>query len=1136
MVGESLNIRLLGPPLITVGGEPLPRLRSRKSLHLLALLALKTGAAIERDFLIGTLWPDSNQSAGQESLKKTLADLRTALGSEGERLCTPGRGQLRLDLSEGVFCDVLTFDLAMARFAKTGDPAVAEGAVALYRGPLLEGTDEDWVLGERALRERSALEALTVLGRRARDQKENPKALTLLRRAERIDPLSESVQRELIQTLAASGDINAARRAFRDLRLRLHEALRQEPSAETRALMQRLSETPPPNSEATTGGAESFPRFATPLIGREAERAAVQERLERGPLTTLVGIGGMGKTRLATALARTRARAVFVDLALLPAGSDTDTVARTIAQALGQSGVARLRNLLACDEALVVLDNCEHVIDGVRNALRLYLPDEATVRILATSREPLGLRGEQVVYLETLEPERAAELFRARAQDAGATLTENEETAIARICARLDGLPLALELAAARCGSLSPQELLQRLDEPLRVLSTRQPDLPERQRTMRATLDGSWATLSEEEQNACAALSVFVAPFTIDDAAALIGADEALDTVLTLHARSLLSARFGGWTFLQPVRVYATEKLTEHPEREAAAYRQHAEHLARLSERERARHYSDGRQQAFRRMIATRQDRDAALAWASSHDPALFVRLAVAQASLLRDLRFTEDAQALIRTTWELTTDSDTRAKLKLEEALSMAHGQRAILEEAIALAQLPATRGPILFEAACLLSTDQQSEAIQFFESCLADCIDGGNLYLAGFAAVRLTRLVPPGAVETRERIEQAFQKTLTHTEEVRQAARRTADRETEATALRTLGNLRYALGQKEESVLPLQRVEEIWREAGNQERTSDSLRAQGHQWAQIGHRDEAVRTYNAGFALYASFANASREERVLARCHAAFEVSTQGWFGVMRYWMDECLPYLASCSPAIQAPALYHLSMAYHYAGSGQQSQEYIRRCRDLRLQMGDEKDRQRAERMLAFTMTELGELAEARILLERLHVLHTRQDEASSRCAVLTLLARVARKSADWEECHTYLAEADALYPKAGSFYWDRRRLEGAMAYRAQGNGELARQELEKYWQAPTPFTRLEARLTGAWLDLEEGLVDNALRAFSAIREEALSNENLLALADAENGLAEAARQQGRDSDSAEHAQEATRLWVILDRPPP
>ncbi|MGC4047072.1 MAG: BTAD domain-containing putative transcriptional regulator [Armatimonas sp.] len=1135
MVRESLSLRLLGTPLMTVGGEALPRLRSRKSLHLLALLALKAGAAVERDFLIGTLWPESNQSAGQESLKKTLADLRTALGSEAERLCTPGRGQLRLDLSGGAFCDILTFDLAMARFAKTGDPSTAEDAVTLYRGPLLEGANEDWILGERALRERSALEALELLGRRARDLGESAKALTLLRRAERIDPLNESVQRELIQTLAASGDINAARRTFRELRLRLHEELRQEPSAATRTLMQRLTEAPTQNSPASAG-AESFPRFATPLIGREAELEAVRERLSRGVLTTLVGIGGMGKTRLATALARSHTRAIFIDLALLPAGSDTDTVARAIAQALGQSGAARLRNLLACDEALIVLDNCEHLIEGVRGALRAYLPEEAAVRILATSREPLGLRGEQVVYLETLSAEWATRLFRERAQDAGATLTEAEEAAITRICTRLDGLPLAIELAAARCGALSPQELLRRLDEPLRVLSTRQPDLPERQRTMRATLDDSWATLSEEEQNACAVLSVFVAPFTIEDAAAVIEVDEALDTVLTLHARSLLTTRSGGWTFLQPVRVYAAEKLAEHPDRKAVAHSRHAEHLAALSEREQARHYSDARQQAFRRMIATRQDRDAALLWATSHDLALFVRLALPQVALLRDLGFGEDARALIRTTWELTTDPDIRATLKLEESRTLARGQQAMLEEAIALAQRPATRAPILFELARLIQTDRKFEAIPLYERCLADCLEGGNLYLTGFTAIRLNHLVPSGEGEARARVECTVRKVLEHVEDIRQAARRSANRETEATALRTIGNLHYALGQKEESVLPFQRVTELWREADDRERTADALRTEALQWALIKNRAETIRTFKEGFALSDTLVN--REEQVLSRCYAATAATSHGWFGVVRHFMDQCLPYLHSCSPAIQAPALGHLSVAYYYSGSGHRSEEYIRRCRELRIQMGDEQMQQHAERMLALTLIELGELTEARTLLDRLYRLYTSQEHMASRCIVLILLARAARKSGDWAQGHAYLEETDALYPGTGSYHWDRRRLEGAMLYRAQGDLAHARQELDKFWQTPSPqpHVSLEAQLTGAWLDLEEGFLDKAAQIFSATRDEALPNENLLSAADAENGLAEVAGQQGRDTDATTHAQEAARLWAILDRPRP
>jgi DNA-binding SARP family transcriptional activator len=230
-----LTIQLFGPLEVRVNGAPLPRLRSRKGLWLLALLALRQGQAVERDWLAGLLWPENSQSDALYNLRRNLASLRRALGAEAGRLCSPTPHTLRLDLA-GTEVDIAAFDAAIA----AGDAASLQRAVALYRGPLLEGCVEEWAFQERQARESAYLAALETLAGQARESEDLGAAERYLRRAIAVDPLRETAHRALMQTLAMAGNYAAALTAYRDLRLWLHQELNAEPDPETQALFQQL--------------------------------------------------------------------------------------------------------------------------------------------------------------------------------------------------------------------------------------------------------------------------------------------------------------------------------------------------------------------------------------------------------------------------------------------------------------------------------------------------------------------------------------------------------------------------------------------------------------------------------------------------------------------------------------------------------------------------------------------------------------------------------------------------------------------------------------------------------------------------------------------------------------------------------
>ncbi len=337
----SLSVRLFGGFEVSVCGQALPRLRSHKGECLLALLVLHAGRTVMRQRLAAMLWPDSDESQALASLRQSLADLRKALGEEGRRLVPIGARALSLNLT-GADVDLTAFDTAIHQ----GDRASLELAVMLYRGPLLEGCHEEWVLGERASREQSYLSALETLASEAMSRCDFTRASSLWQRAVAVDAFRESAARGWMMALAQGGNSAAAIQVYRSLRLLLARELRTEPDAETRALYLSLRAEAQKPQAAKMGDARAehwaepassppawhLPRPLTELVGRRWETGEVSRLLFRSRLVTLTGPGGVGKTRLAIRVAEEWAEdqpdgVWFVDLAPLtdPALVGTDS-------------------------------------------------------------------------------------------------------------------------------------------------------------------------------------------------------------------------------------------------------------------------------------------------------------------------------------------------------------------------------------------------------------------------------------------------------------------------------------------------------------------------------------------------------------------------------------------------------------------------------------------------------------------------------------------------------------------------------------------------------------------------------------------------------------------------------------------
>ena len=349
-----------------------------------------------------------------------------------------------------------------------------------------------------------------------------------------------------------------------------------------------MSTPPAPRVAADRArAAASLPAVATPLLGRE-EDVATAERLLADPdvrLLTLTGPGGIGKTRLALELAHRR-DGRFVALAAV---DDPERVLSAIAQAVGavegegQSPLEALAALLAGGEHLLVIDNFEQVLAAAPDLARLLAATPGT-KLVVTSRAALRITGEHELAVAPLAPEPAADLFvrRARALNPRLELGDAEGERIERICERLDGLPLAIELAAARSKLLGPAAILDRLERRLDLLSSGPRDAPERQQTLRATIDWSYDLLDQTAQALFARLGVFAGGWTLESAEAVCGPD-ALDGLATLVDQSLVAPGGGRFSMLETVREYALERLTADGELDAARSA-HAEAFAAFAE------------------------------------------------------------------------------------------------------------------------------------------------------------------------------------------------------------------------------------------------------------------------------------------------------------------------------------------------------------------------------------------------------------------------------------------------------------------------------------------------------------------------------------------------------------------------
>ncbi|HEX6461196.1 MAG TPA: tetratricopeptide repeat protein [Thermoleophilaceae bacterium] len=579
--------------------------RLRKAKSLVKLLALAPERRLHRERASELLWPDRDSAAAANNLHQALYVARRALETAG--LDGAAAIELRDDalvLSDAVV-DVEEFERAAAAATGSGDRALCQSAIDLYAGELLpEDRYEDWTTARReSLREQciGLLIELAALEQKAGD---GAAAVRWLQRALVENPLHEDAHRRLMTLFALSGRRQEALAQYQRLRQALRREFEDVPDAETRQLYQSIlsggfdateeDEPRQPRDAVAAPRPNNLPLRLTSFVGRERELAEVWRLLERGRLVTLTGPGGCGKTRLATEAASGCLRDFpdgvwLVDLAPLQDQSlVSDAVAQTLSLQLsaGQPPATALATQLAARKLLLLLDNCEHLIDScARLALELVrsCPD---LTVLATSREPLHVPGELAwrvpslslpgsahgISEEQLLRCEAGRLFCERAAEVAPGFDPGGENtrAIAEICTRLDGMPLALELAAARASVLSPQQIAERLGDSLQLLAAGSRTALTRQQTLRATLAWSHDLLTHEERVLFRRLAVFSGSYALDAAESICASDDldelqVLDLLSRLVDKSLVAVdHFAGqprYRLLETLRQFASEQL-----------------------------------------------------------------------------------------------------------------------------------------------------------------------------------------------------------------------------------------------------------------------------------------------------------------------------------------------------------------------------------------------------------------------------------------------------------------------------------------------------------------------------------------------------------------------------------------------
>ncbi len=586
MATNKLQVKLLGPLHVQIG-ENSAEFRTDAQRVLLAYLAMHQGSPQRRDTLAGLLSPDRSNKAALTYLRNRLTRLRDTLSDATPSYFVVDRKQIALRTDDNIMIDVMQFDQQLATVERHAHRQLAgcptclahlREAVALVRGGLLAGlnfpsdTWEAWLVGQREYYQQRALDALTLLREASAVHGAWEEVLAIAQRQLTLEAWLESAHRAMMQAHYQLGDRNAALAQYAQCQEILWDELGIEPEAETTRLFERMQDQSGGIGSSPALYHATLPVQTGAFFGRKAELSHLLNLLVNPTkrLVTLVGTGGVGKTRLAIEAGQQVAMNFPDGVYFVPLdthdGAEQIKIAVGEAAGLGETGKQltgeQVIAILRDKQMLLLFDNCETVLDELA-FIPTWLMRAPQIAILATSREPLNFAAESVVLLDGLSLDEAEALFAERGQMArdGFVVTEQHRPQVHQICQLVDRSPLGVALAAAWVRRRSLRQIVDSIGRSLDFLSTRLHDIDPRHRSMRAVFETSWQLLTAEEQAILAALSVFPTTFSADAASKIAGAT--LFDLDVLCEKSLLqqqqeSERYGMHSL---VRQFSADKL-----------------------------------------------------------------------------------------------------------------------------------------------------------------------------------------------------------------------------------------------------------------------------------------------------------------------------------------------------------------------------------------------------------------------------------------------------------------------------------------------------------------------------------------------------------------------------------------------
>ncbi|MFN0027120.1 MAG: AfsR/SARP family transcriptional regulator [Acidimicrobiales bacterium] len=674
-----LQVCLIGPLEVRRDGTVLA-VPGGKTAEVLVRLALEAGVVVRAERLVEDLWSDQAVHTKPNTLQSKITRLRRALGQPSPVLSIDHGYGLQIDPAEVDAVAVLQAVAASARMLERHeDRAVRDRcatALARFRGDILPAATGVWAESWRAQLEQARV-ALLETGFAARARLgEAGQLISPLEAAVETSPYREGLWELLITALYRAGRQADALNTYQRVRTVLGEQLGLEPGPRLRAIEQQIlnhdralqgdhqqaaameivSHGPTSSMSIDRPPTSNLPTLTSELVGRNNELVAIGQLLATQRLVTVVGPGGVGKTALAIAAGRERHHTVDTDtggiwLIRLEAATNPGEVLDGLIATLGVSGAeAALLERLRAQPTLLILDNCEHVVDAVAELTTRLLDAAPTLRVLATSQTPLDIDGERLLELAPLDTADATELFDQRCRthgrsrpvesgaDIGGDIGGDIGEDIAVLCRALDGLPLAIELAAARTRTLSIAEISRRLDDRFNLLHDPASRRPERRRALRSTIGWSYDLLFPDDQRGLWALSAFAGGASLAAlehvlAALEVPAGSTIDVLGRLAARSLLVVDEGTdgsvrYRLLDSIRAYAREVMIEAGMHEPA-HAAHARWLAMVARTNTAGVRSAAQAEHLAITRAERANIDAALAWCATHDPPLGLDIAV---------------------------------------------------------------------------------------------------------------------------------------------------------------------------------------------------------------------------------------------------------------------------------------------------------------------------------------------------------------------------------------------------------------------------------------------------------------------------------------------------------------------------